>query len=125
MVWQYSSRFTLGFGVRDKGDAIKIIRFSEDFNDRLEPGDLPIGLKTLIFGMHCNQPLQASVIPTSRSHYAPPFIHSPLQVGSFPDTITSLTFGQYYNLALQPNVLPSGLTSLTFVGRYFNQVLAP
>jgi hypothetical protein len=112
--------------------------------DLLEPLDIPIGVKHLIYGNCFDMSLKPNIIPNTVTHlifhasYEAELLpntlpnsithltfgenfNRPLEVGFIPSSVKYLVFGKYYDKPLKKGVIPFGVTHLIF--SHFNQPL--
>ena len=102
----------------------RFIRTKQFFKNRLRPGDLPQGLKSLKVGYHKHQ-LYPGDIPAEVTHLdLGSWYNWPLSEGVIPPGVKDLTLGWKFNQPLRPGDIPQGVTQLT-LGFQFNQPLHP
>eukprot|EP01133_Synstelium_polycarpum_P016111 gene16111-19170_t len=104
--------------------SIKTLTFGDKFDQAIRPGTLPSDLTTLIFGDNFDKPIGPDILPSSlttlvfRKHF-----NRPIRPGMLPSSLKTLIFGDRFNQPLVPGALPLDLTTLVF-GKCFDQDLA-
>ena len=96
-----------------------------EFNQKIEPNNLPISLTNLIFSHNFNQKIKPNILPELLTNltFGNKF-DKKIEPNTLSDSITTLTFGYFFNQKIEPNSLPEKLTTLTF-GYFFNQKIEP
>jgi len=94
--------------------SLEKLHLSDEFNHRL---NLPLSLKTVIFGRHYSEPTN---LPSGIKSVKFGGFYD--QSTKLPEGIEEVTFGYKYN---QPTDLPEGIKSVTFNDRYNQPITLP
>lgn len=97
------------------------LRFGDKFRQRLRPGDLPLGLQDLSFGVndYSNTPIDDDVLPAGlQTLTLPAGFYHPLTPRTLPPNLLSLTLGSQFMGPIDPGTLPASLQDLTIDACY-------
>lgn len=90
---------------------MQIIMFAQNFNESLDPDDIPPSIRVLIFGNHFNQSLD-NLPPTIEVIIFPNYSNFNWPLNNLPVKLKAIIFGKNYNQNL--NLLPSSLLFVEF-----------
>lgn len=101
---------------------LETIIFHDNFNEKIFPGDIPIGVKRIRFGFYYNQKFIRKVIPnTVRKIVFGNHFNQPLKEGDIPNSVQIIKFGQSFNQELKVGDIPDSVTCMEF-GSYYDKV---
>ncbi|EGG22546.1 hypothetical protein DFA_04676 [Cavenderia fasciculata] len=112
--------------IREIPEQATHLKFSDEYNTLIKPGQIPYGIQRVDFGRSFNQPLGSEVLPASVTtlkfgyHFNQPLVPNE----SLPAGLRQLTLSSLFNQPMLPGSLPAALTHLRF-GLNFNQPIGP
>ena len=99
--------------------------YDEEFCKKIEPGEIPYGVKELSLGMVYNYPLYKGMIPKSVEKLELSFdFNHPIEIGDIPYGVKDLHLGVDFNKPLKKGVIPDSVIILWFSDEY-NHPLDP
>lgn len=106
------------------------LNVSDEYDEPLIPGDLPLSLQMLALGDAFNQPLSRGMLPPQLKHLEfGKAYNQPVEVGVLPASLNHIVFGDSFNQPLIPDVIPYGVTRIDFGATWetscFNKPLVP
>ncbi len=101
---------------------LETIIFHDNFNEKIMPGDIPIGVKRIRFGYYYNQNFIREVIPnTVRKVVFGNHFNQELKPGDIPNSVRIIKFGQSFNQELKAGSIPNSVHNIEF-GSYYDKV---
>lgn len=100
-------------------DSMELVDVRPSFNQKLSPGHIPHGVRSLSFGCSFNRKLDIGDIPDSVVYLRFGFyFNQKLEKGHIPNSVAHLEFGYKFNQVLEPESLPINLISLMCRGNH-------
>lgn len=93
---------------------VKYLKFGSEFNQPLDPNDIPLGVTHLEFGKKINQSIK-DVIPNTVIHLEFGYKFNRKIVGRLPNNLIHLSFGINFNKPIV-DAIPNSVKNYNFVG---------